>query len=330
MAKSSNQKLKLLYLKEIFERYTDEEHGLSINEIIDHLEAYDIHAERKALYQDMEELRRFGMEIETDQQGRNTTYRLLTQQFEAAELKLLVDAIQAARFISESKSAKLIKKLETLLSVYDAQQLQRQVLISGRVKSMNESIYYNVDKLHTAIGQNLQIRFRYFQWNVKKEMVYRHDGNWYTVSPWSLLWDDEYYYLIAYDADAKKMKHYRVDKMRQVSLLEEPREGRSLFETIDLASYSNSLFGMFGGEETTVTLHCKKELAGVMIDRFGKDVMMIPDGDSFNLHVPVVPSPQFFGWLFGFGDAVKLTAPAEMTARMKEAIQKMVVLYEDR
>ena len=216
MAKSGNQKGKLLYLAEIFHRETDEAHGLTLAELTERLAAYGVQAERKTLYADMEELRRCGLDIDSWKEGREYRYRLASREFELPELKLLVDAVQASRFITENKSRSLIKKLESLVSVHDARQLQRQVLIAGRVKTMNESIYYNIDKLHTAIGEGKQIRFQYFQWTVEKKEALRRDGGWYCVSPWHLRWDDENYYLIAYDAEADRVKHYRVDKMADI------------------------------------------------------------------------------------------------------------------
>ena len=240
MAKSGNQKGKLLYLAEIFHRETDEAHGLTLAELTERLAAYGVQAERKTLYADMEELRRCGLDIDSWKEGREYRYRLASREFELPELKLLVDAVQASRFITESKSRSLIKKLESLVSVHDARQLQRQVLIAGRVKTMNESIYYNIDKLHSAIGEGKQIRFQYFQWTVEKKEALRRDGGWYCVSPWHLRWDDENYYLIAYDAEADRVKHYRVDKMKRITLLEAPRLGQERMARFDPAVYTRT------------------------------------------------------------------------------------------
>ena len=193
MAKGKHQKLKLLYLIKILMKETDDGHGLSRQNIIDRLNARGISADRKTLYSDFEELRAFGIDIITEHEGNDWTYHIGEREFELAELKLLVDSVQSARFITERKSRELIKKLESLVSRHEAKQLHRQVLISGRVKTMNESIYYNVDKIHTAINADSRIRFQYFQWNVKKEMVLRHNGAWYHVSPWALVWDNENY-----------------------------------------------------------------------------------------------------------------------------------------
>ena len=302
MAKSRNQKGKLLYLAEIFHRETDEAHGLTLAELTERLAAYGVQAERKTLYADMEELRRCGLDIDSWKEGREYRYRLASREFELPELKLLVDAVQASRFITENKSRSLIKKLESLVSVHDARQLQRQVLIAGRVKTMNESIYYNIDKLHTAIGEGKQIRFQYFQWTVEKKEALRRDGGWYCVSPWHLRWDDENYYLIAYDAEADRVKHYRVDKMKRITLLEAPRLGQERMARFDPAVYTQRLFGMYGGQPVRVTLEGENEMVGVLIDRFGKEVPVLPvNGAHFQAFVDVAVSPQFLGWVAACG-----------------------------
>lgn len=217
MAKSSNQKLKLIYLMKILMEYTDEKHSLTMEEIKSKLQLYDISAERKSLYNDIENLRLYGLDIIGTKEDRTYSYYIGNRQFELAELKLLVDCVQSAKFITEKKSNVLIKKIEELASRYEAMQLQRQVFVAGRVKTMNESIYYNVDRIHSAIADNFQITFQYFQWNVDKKMKLRHNGIWYIVSPWSLSWDDENYYLIAYDSVEHIIKHFRVrDSLRVV------------------------------------------------------------------------------------------------------------------
>ena len=318
MAKASNQKSKLLYLMQIFLEETDDDHGLTMPEIIQKLEAYGISVNRKTVYTDIADLNDFGLDIIGEKAGRGYIYHVASRTFELAELKLLVDSIQAAKFISEKKSRELIKKIETLASVHEAKQLQRQVLISGRVKTMNESVYYGVDKLHQAISADRSITFRYFQWNMDKEPELRRDGKIYRASPWSLIWDDEYYYLVAYDEESGIIKHYRVDKMVDIEQTDERRKGREEFASFDQAAYSKQLFGMFGGEVRKVTLECKKEAAGIIIDRFGKDVIMQKlDDDTFMCVVDVAISKQFEGWLFSLADIIKITAPADVAETVK-------------
>lgn len=328
MSKSSNQKLKLLYLAKILSEKTDEDHGLTIQQIISLLKTYDISADRKTLYLDFEELRKFGYDVTTYQEGRSVFYQLATRDFELAELKLLVDSVQSAKFITEKKSRDLIKKLENLVSVNDAKKLHRQVILSGRVKTMNESIYYNVDSIHTAIAMNSQIEFHYFQWNEKKEMVLRHDGAKYVVSPWALVWDDEYYYLIAYDSAAAKIKHYRVDKMLHIAMNDVPREGESVYKAVNLPKYSKGLFGMFGGETVKVQLECHNSFAGIIIDRFGKDIIIQKtDDEHFVTVVEVSLSEQFLGWIISLGDSVKVTGPNEVIEEMKAVARRLAGQY---
>ena len=238
MPKSSNQKLKLIYLMKILLERTDETHSITMSEIIDALAAYDISAERKSLYNDIENLGVYGLDVIGTQEDRTYSYHIGNRQFELAELKLLVDSVQSGKFITAKKSNELIKKIEGLASKYEACQLHRQVFVAGRVKTMNESIYYNVDRIHTAIAENSRITFQYFQWNVDKKMELRHDGTLYEVSPWSLSWDDENYYLIAYDSSEGIIKHFRVDKMIYIKSNGKGREGRQVFKSFDMAAYA--------------------------------------------------------------------------------------------
>lgn len=327
MSKGANQKLKLLYLTKIFREQTDEEHMLTIAEITEKLSAYDVSADRKTLYTDFEELRHFGLDIISQQIGRQHYYYLGAREFELPELKLLVDSVQSAKFITAQKSQKLIKKLEGLVSKYEATQLQRQVYITGRVKTMNESIYYNVDKLHAALSADAQIQFQYYQWNVKKEMELRRGGKLYQVSPWGLMWDDEYYYLVAYDAETDKIKHYRVDKMLRIQITDQKRAGKERYQSFNLPDYTKRIFGMFSGEETKVTLEADNSMAGVLIDRFGKDIMLIPqDGGRFRATVDVAISDQFLGWIVALG-TVKIVGPEAVVEKMQAKVSNLIADY---
>lgn len=327
MPKGANQKLKLMYIAKALSERTDDEHGISVQEIISYLNDYDIDADRKTIYLDLDELRLFGYDIVKEQIGRNVYYRLASRDFELPELKLLVDSVQSAKFITERKSRQLIKKLEGLVSVHEAKKLHRQVIITGRVKAMNESIYYNVDKLHAAIGEDKQIRFHYFQWNVKKEQVLRRGGEWYRMSPWALLWDDENYYLVAYDAEAGKLKHFRVDKMTDIAAVDKRREGKEFVQ--DIAAYSKTLFGMYGGKEERVTILCRNDMAGAIIDRFGKDVSLIPqDSEHFTVSVNVTASGQFMGWIIGLGDGVKIISPPSVVEEMRKTAERLTEQYK--
>ena len=328
MAKSSNQKLKLVYLMKILLEKTDETHSITMSEIIDALQAYGIGAERKSLYDDLETLRVYGMDIIGTQEDRKYYYHVGNRQFELAELKLLVDSVQSAKFITEGKSNELIKKIEGLASQYEASQLHRQVFVNGRVKTMNESIYYNVDRIHTAIAENSRIRFRYFQWNVDKEMELRHNGAVYEVSPWALSWDDENYYLIAYDSIQGIIKHFRVDKMLNIESSGEQREGKQMFKSFNMAAYARKTFGMYGGVEEWVRIKCDNSLAGVMIDRFGKDVSMTRLNEKqFVATVDVAVSRQFMAWVIGLGDGAEIIGPEPVVDEMRKEIKRLVGQY---
>lgn len=329
MPRGSNQKFKLYRLAQIMMEQTDDEHYITMPEIIEELAKYDVTADRKSVYADLRDLSILGIEVEGEPIGNRYHYHVVSRAFELPELKLLVDAIQSSKFITEKKTNRLIKKLETLVSKYDAQKLQRQVFVSGRIKTMNESIYYTVDAIHNAITENKKIKFQYYQWNVKKEMELRHNGAWYLISPWGLSWDDENYYLVGFDSKAGKIKHYRVDKILRIQMSKEEREGKEHFQKLDMADYAKKSFGMFGGKEQTVKLLVHNSLAGVIIDRFGKDIMMIPEDEQyFTVNVDVHISRQFLGWVFSLGEQVRILKPDEVVVEMKKEIKRLNQQYQ--
>ena len=328
MSKGKNQKFKLYRLGEIMLEKTDEEHYITMPEIISSLAEYDITADRKSIYNDLRDLEQFGIVVEGEAVGNRYHYHVVDRPFELPELKLLVDSIQSSKFITERKSNALIKKLEKFLSKYDAYKLQRQVYVTGRVKTMNESIYYTVDAIHTAITENRKIKFQYFQWNTKKEMQLRHGGSYYNISPWGLSWDNENYYMIGFDSEAGIVKHYRVDKMLKIKMTDEEREGKEALKDLNMADYANKSFGMFGGKEETVTLLVENGLAGVIIDRFGKDLVFVPEGNEhFKVNVKVQISPQFIGWVISIGKGLKITGPDTVVDKMKEEIDRLTKQY---
>lgn len=323
MAKGSQQKYKLFYLLKILEKYTDEEHTLTMGQILAELESYGVQAERKSLYDDFEALRYLGYDVIGDDSGRYYAYFLGERKFELAELKMLVDAVCASKFITEKKSQTLIKKLEEFTSDYNAGQLERQVSVADRVKTMNESIYINVDIIHSAIADDNQIRFKYFSYNSKKEVEYRRDGEYYYVSPWALIWSDENYYLVAYDSLDKKIKHFRVDKMKKAAVVDAKREGKKEYAKIDIKEYAPSTFGMYAGEMVKVKMEFDNSLAGVVIDRFGKDVNIVKTGaKKFVVHENIRVSNQFFGWIFGLGMGAQIIGPQSVVDAMNEELKK--------
>lgn len=329
MAKIQSQKMKLLYLLQILLENTDDEHALTLSELLYELAKKGITAERKSIYDDFEALRLFGVDVESRKENRTTVYFIANRTFELPELKLLVDAVQSSKFITHKKSNELIKKLETLSSVHQASQLQRQVFVANRVKTMNESIYYCVDDIHNAISENRQITFQYFDWGTDKKKHLRHNGKIYHVSPWALSWDDENYYMIAFDCEQNEIRHYRVDKMMNVRITEEKRSGAKLFKNFDMAVYAKKTFGMFAGEERDVTLRCKDSLAGVMIDRFGQNIVMKNGEDGFfTVTVKAAVSPLFITWLMNFGADIRILSPEDVINKYIETAKKCLDVYQ--
>ena len=321
-------KLQLLYTMKLLLEETDRDHILNAVDICNILETrWDLSSTRKTVYMDVEKLRDYGMKIE-QVKGKVQGYYVEEREFTLPELKLLVDAVQSSKFITTRKSEELIKKLEAMTTHENGRQLQRQVFIYNRPKTDNETIYQAVDVIHSAIYANRQIRFKYCEWTVNKKLVQRKNGADYIVSPWSLTWDDENYYLVAYDEAVGQIRHYRVDKMQELAQLETARKGREQFENFDLAAFAKKTFGMFGGKDEKVTLVCRNELAGVILDRFGTDIMMIPSGpDCFRTPVTVSVSSQFFGWLTGIGSGIRIESPAKVKEEYKRYLQGILDAY---
>lgn len=330
MAGSANsKKLKLLYLIRILYEKTDEDHPITMEEILDSLLSYGIEAERKSIYSDIELLTLAGIDVIGERRDRNFFYHIGSRRFELAELKLLVDSVQSSRFITSKKSDELIKKIESLASRHEAMGLQRQVYVADRVKTENENILYNVDHIHQAIAGNKKISFQYFNWDVNKKRVFRRNGERYELSPWSLMWSNENYYLVAYDSADEKIKHFRVDKMLHISIEDEPREGKNIFRDFNMGTYSGAVFGMFGGELENVRLLCDNEMSGVIVDRFGRDVPMTrTDGEHFTVSINVAVSGQFFGWVTALEGKVRIIGPENVVERMRETLKTVSSQYE--
>ena len=316
--------MRILYLLDILRKETDRTHPMPVKAMIARLEERGIHAEQKAIYDDIRALTEYGTDIES-LPGKG--YYIGTRDYELAQLKTLADIILAAKFLTPKKSEELIRKLCSQTSRYGEAELNRQIYVS-RVKTPNETIYYTVDALHTAIRDNRCISFRYYHFDEYKNLVERQKHKLYTVSPWALLWDDENYYLIAYSEEAKDIRHYRVDRMGSVNILRTPREGKERFQNFDAGLYGRKMFGMFGGDETIVTLRCKNEAAGAIIDRFGTDPAFITRKDRcFDVSVRVCASPQFFAWVFGLGDLVKIVSPDEIITQFQNSLKKIADAY---
>ena len=329
MPRGSNQKFKFTYLMKIMAEKTDDEHSLTMPQILEELEKYEVSAERKSIYEDFKDMSKLGIDVIKEQRGRETFYHIAGREFELAEVKLLIDAVQSAKFITQKKSKSLISKVKNFVSEHQAKQLQRQIVINDRVKTMNESVYYNVDDIHTAINQNRKIKFKYYKWDIDKKLVERHGGSYFVVSPWALLWDDENYYMIAFDDWDNKIKHYRVDKMMYIEVGNDERAGKEEFKNFDMAKYSKATFGMYHGEKTKVCIKFANYMCGVFIDRFGKDTLFRKiDENHSELIVDINVSPQFFGWIFSLGNDVEIVSPREVVNELREYTKKFIMKYE--
>lgn len=329
MAKKPNQKLKLLYLMRILLEMTDESHALTLAELSAELGKYDVGAERKSLYDDLELLKLYGIPVSI-RRDRQVRYYVSSHRFSLAELKLLLDAVEASKALTPQKSLELCRKLEGMTSRYEGALLHEQISMANRLKAANEEIFANVEQICRAISQNRRIRFRYFEWNANKQRLLRKQGEYYTVSPYALNWDDENYYLIAYDNEAEKRKHFRVDKMLEVTLCDEKREGDFSHEEFDASSYSRSVFGMYGGEYANVRIRCDNALAGVVLDRFGREVTILTNTPTyFEFAAKVMISPTFLSWVLGFGKQMRLLSPESAVESLKALATDALAAYAD-
>ena len=323
MPKTANQKGKLLYVMEALLHESDENHPMSMEDLLRYLEEKGIRAERKSIYSDIETLQAFGLDVHGTR-GRTAGYYVGEREFELPEIKLLIDSVQSSKFITERKTMQLIRKLAGLMSVHEAALMKRQMYVKNRIKSMNESIYYNVDALHQAIAADKQIEFRYSSYTITKEKKFRRGGRPYRVSPLALSWAEENYYLIAYEAETDKIKHFRVDKMDSIRIVDQFREGKKLLRDMDMGEYTRKNFSMFGGTEEVVTLRFSNRMIGVVIDTFGKDVAITAvDEEHFLIRAAVAVSPQFFGWLFGLDGEAAIVAPEPVKQRFQEQLARV-------
>ncbi len=328
MPKSERQKMKLLAIKDILYAKTDEEHSITTAELIEELEKLDIKAERKSIYQDIQTLEDMGIDV-VKQTKHPKGYYIASREFELPEVKMLVDIVQAARFLTPKKSREMIRKLEGLVSNHQARQLQRNLLVSARPKTGNETIYYNVDAIHHAINEDKKISFQYCEWNGKKELVAKREGKRYVVNPCALLWDSENYYLMAYEEKDGIMKNYRVDKMFHIAVEDVHREGKEALAKFDPSAYSKKVFAMFSGEEETVALRVDNFYIGVILDRFGTDIMVRPISEhQVEVRITVEVSNQFFGWLTGMGDGVEILSPEPVRKQYEEHLKNIMKNYE--
>ena len=323
--RSKNQRLKLFYLLDYLLEHTDEAHTVKVQEIIKHFENYHkIPVEQKTVCSDLRLLGEYGYETQYD--GRTRGWRIVEREFETQELQLLIDSVQSSRFITQKQAKTLTDKLKKKASRFDRVLLDRRCYVPNRVRSMNDSIFYYLDDLHTAIANDRRISFQYFYYTPKKTKAYYKKGEKYTASPYALLWSDSNYYLLAYEGG--KMKHFRVDKMDDIEIVPQKREGKEAFKELKLSERSLRMFSMYSGKVQKVKIRFSNHLANVVIDRFGREIVMVPDDDRhFTIHTDIEVSPQFFGWVCGLGKAVRILAPAEVVEEMGNYVKGIAEMY---
>ena len=333
------RKMKLLLLQKILEEQTDEEHFLTANQLADRLKVFGISAERKGIYDDIKALNAYykpadkrkadrAQRIEIDEEGRG--YYLTNRLFSVSDLKLMIDAIQSSKFLSDAKTLELIEALEMLCSKHQAQGFKRQVIVSNRVKNMNTNVHKNVDHLNYAIVEDWKVKFKYFDYNTKQERAFRKKGGWYIISPFALVYCDDNYYLLGYDAEKGKIMNYRVDRMAYVSAQEGMiREGKDVFAALDIAQYQRYTFSMYSGDVQRVTMRFRNTMMNAVIDKFGKlGYVKEVDKDHFEVTVPVAVSPQFFGWVFGLGNYVTIVGPENVKEKMTKMLDSVRNRYD--
>ena len=326
MANKYGQKIKILYIMNILLNETDEAHPLNANDLIDRLAAMGIQAERKSIYADISTLIEYGLDIEKSEEYTGGYY-IASKSFELAELKLLVDAISSSRFISENKARDLAKRVGSLGNIYDAAELSRQVVVANRNRGKSDKIFYAIDTIYRCIDENHKMSFKYYNWDVNKEKEFRYDGKAITVSPACLLWFEENYYLVAYSDLREDIRYYRVDKMEEATELDEIRQGVSKIDRTEIARIASNSFGMYQGDNKTVSIMCDKSKVGIFIDRFGRDISIVTKGDMAKIRLELEVGPAFYGWLTGLGDNVYIDGPNDVKDDYKKYINDIMKHY---
>ena len=324
MPKSSGQKLKPLYLMKILLEQTDDEHTMTVPQMLTELSRVGIAAERKSIYDDLEALRTFGIDI-TCTKGKTVGYFVSGRDFQLPELRILADSVASSKFLTEKKSNELIEKISALTGKHEASKIKRQVYVANRVKNMNERIYYNIDSVHQAIAANRQITFKYFRYNILKERTAVKNEK-YTLSPYALVWSEEHYYLVGYYEKYKTRLHFRLDRMDNCEIIDEPRIPPPA--DFDIAEYCKRHFSMFGADEVSVELKFHNSLINPVLDKFGRDVAVRRfNDDCFSLRVNIAPTPTFFGWLFQFSGQSEILSPENVRMQAKEHLEKILLNY---
>ena len=323
-SKSESKKLIPIYLQELFLERTDDRHFLRMPEILSYLETKNIYADRRTIYAAIFLLRSAGFDIEGIKEKGGFKYHLINRQFDTNELKFLIDSVAVSKFLTEKKSKELINKIKSFGSIYDSKILNRNILIGERIKSMRDNVLTNIDNIHLATSSNRQITFKYLRWTTKRTLEPSDSKKVYRVSPYAVCLSDNNYYMIAFDNLTKTLRHYRVDKMKSIHLLDEPREGLETYKNFDIADYSKKTFGMFGGREQTISF------VGVFIDRFGDSVSIRPNYENPDYcicRMTVNVSPQFYGWIFALGAEVTIVSPQSAIDEFREMAKTIFENY---
>ncbi len=324
MGKISENKLKMLYILQALKERSDEDHRLGAPELSAEIEAHGLTVDRKTIYDDIETLREAGIDIEYSKE-KPAGYYLAERNFDLAELKLLVDVVQSAKLITDKKTKQLIDKLSAQASEPQSKQLKNKAYVFNRAKTPNEDIFYNVDRVHSAMSQDRRISFKYYRWNTDKKLEARNGGRKVAVSPWAMTWDDENYYMIAFDEAESCIKFYRVDKMKYIDILDEPRQGQDEWVKFDAPNFATRTFNMWGEDPCKVELECENSLIGPILDRFGTDVIIVPEGsDKFRVTVEICVSRHFFGWLVSLGEGIRIRGPQNVVDAYRAHLERML------
>ncbi len=320
------QNEKILHIARILMENTNEDNPMTANMLIEKLSDLGIPIERKSIYSAVDTLLSFGYDIQKSRMEPKGYY-ISTRDFELPEIKLLVDAVQSSKFITSRKSIELINKIKKLTDKNSAKKLQRQVIVSGRVKMANERVYYSIDAIHEAIADAKKISFKYCEYDINKELIPRKGGKVYKYTPVILIWDDERYYLINYDEKHNSYTHFRADKMIDVVVLEERAAVPK--RKLDAARYSKSVFSMFNGEFEDVEIAADNRLVGAFLDKFGMDITIRKySPGEFSVKCQVAVSNTFFAWLFQYGNMARIISPQKVVEEYKNHIKDTLDIYK--
>lgn len=324
MADANKQKLKLLYLLRMLEQETDSQKGLTMTQIIEKLGEHGINAERKSIYRDIKVLRDFGYDIKMYQRA-PVEYALESNELSLSEVTMLIDVVQSSKFLTERTSNSLVKALKGFVSERERKLLEKRVHVQGRIKSQNESAFYNVDTIHEALRQKKKITFLYYKFDTKMKPKLQHEGQMYELTPVKVVYADGFYYMVAWSDSHEDFSTYRIDRMRLLEISPEPATRNESIATYSFDQFEYQSFGMFNGEEVSVTLKVKPNGMDAIADNFGSDVDVLKSSDrQADVRVKVKVSPQFYGWVAGLNGLVKISEPKRIAAEYQGWLRSLI------